>query len=349
MLLKDVRGAAAGGLPLSDAVRPVADGTGPAGPAAYPAGGGGPVVVRPGTDQIGLRGAIRSPLVSLGARVPGTGEAVSDRLRSRPGEVPLHAPEGPGVDAVRGRLSESGRAGTRLFFLRDTAGRWAVGRVVSVAGRGADGALDLVVDFADPDARARNRDGDADAAARLGEVSAGGIFDDLVWFVARGVDGRPPDFVPGTDPESLRFPHPFLAVGSWAGRDRWEIHGAGEEIEDMQVAWGLESASAPGALEWRAEAPGSSAPSPAELRDAAGEPRLRALRIALVARAPERLVRSSGAPAPEFAVPLNGPSPGSVPGAAPIGWDRNPARRIRFDREAREERVDLPRPVPTAR
>lgn len=346
MLLKDVRGAATGGLPLSDALRLVADQTGPAGPSAYPTAGGAPVAVRPGTDQIGLRGAIRSPLVSLEARVPGTGETVSDRLRSRPAEVPLRAPGASGLDAVRGRLSETAAAGKPLFFVRDTSGRWAVGRVVSVAGRGGEGALDLVVDFTDPEARARNRDGDPDAAARLGDVSAGGVFDDLVWFVARGLEGRPPDFVLGSDPESLRFPHPFLAVGARIAEDRWEIHGAGEDIEDMQVAWGL--AAAQGGVEWRADAPGSPAPSARDLQDAAGS-RLRALRVALVARAPERLVRSSGAPAPEFAVPMNGPLPGSVPLAAPIGWDRSPQRRVRFDREVREERVDLPSPVPTAR
>ena len=100
------------------------------------------------------------------------------------------------------------------------------------------------------------------------------------------------------------------------GRDRWEIHGAGEEIEDFQVAWGLGDANGP--PDWRADAPGAVPPSASEIVDSAGRPRLLALRIALVARAPERLVRSSGAPAPEFAVPMNGPVPGSLPGAAPI-------------------------------
>jgi hypothetical protein len=163
-----------------------------------------------------------------------------------------------------------------------------------------------------------------------------------VGFVARGLEGRAPDFVAGSDPESLRFPHPFLAVGARAAGGLWEIRGASEDIEDMQVAWGIPGAQA--SLEWRAGAPGSPAPSPADLEDPAGGSRLRALRIAFVARAPARLERSSGAPAPEFAVPMNGPAPGSVPGASPIGWDVRPARRVRFDREVREERIDFPAP-----
>jgi hypothetical protein len=52
-----------------------------------------------------------------------------------------------------------------------------------------------------------------------------------------------------------------------------------------------------------------------------------------------------GSPAPEYAVPMNGPAPGSQPGAAPIGWDESPRRRVRFDRESREERVDFPPPA----
>ena len=339
LLRKDVRGAVSGGLPLGDAVRPVADQTGVAGPGAYVPDGGAAVAVRTGTDQLGLRGAIRSPLVRLDSRVPGTDESVAERVRSRPGEVPVRAPSAAGLDALRARLAEVPGDVHKLFFVRDEAGAWAVGRVASVAARSGDGALVLVLDFSDADARARHAAGSSGDAGRLGEVTGGGVFDDLVWFVARGLEGRPPDFVLGSDPESLRFPHPFLAVAARTGRDRWEIHGAGEEIEDFQVAWGLGDANGP--PDWRADAPGAVPPSASEIVDSAGRPRLLALRIALVARAPERLVRSSGAPAPEFAVPMNGPVPGSLPGAAPIGWDPNPARRVRFDRETREERVDL--------
>lgn len=343
ILLKDVRAAAGGGLPASDAIFPVADQTGAAGPSAYRTEGEGPLAVRTGTDQLGLRGAIRSPLVRLEPRDFATGEAVADRARSHPEAVSLRAPRAPELDAVRAHMPGGPGAGRPLFFVRDAAGHWAVARVASVAARGPDGSLDLVVDFTDPDARARNRGGDPDAAARLGDVSAGGVFDDLVWFVARGLEGRAPDFVLGSDPESLRFPHPFLAVGAWAGDGRWDIHGAGEDVEDLQVAWGL--AGGNGALEWRGEAPGSAAPTPGEMRDAQGLSRLRAIRIALVARAPERLVRSSGAPAPEFAVPMNGPAPGSMRGAAPLGWDLSPRRRVRFDREVREETVAIPAPA----
>jgi type II secretory pathway pseudopilin PulG len=343
LLGKDVRAAAAGGLPLADAVRLVADQTGAAGPAAYPTAGGAPVAVRTGTDQIGLRGAVRTPLLALDARVPGAEERVVDRLHARPSEVPLRALRAASLASVRARLAASPGAPPTFFFVRDAAGRWAVGRVTSTGGGAGSAPLDLVVDFTDPDARARNRGADADAASRLEDAATGGLFDDLVWFVARGLEGRPPDFILGSDPESMRFPHPFLAVASRLPGDRWEIRGAGEEIEDMQIAWGVADGS--GELGWRGGAPGVSATSPSDLVDASGASRLRALRVALVARAPERLARSSGSPAPEFAVPLNAPAPGSVPGAAPIGWDPRPERRVRFDRETREERVDL---VPAA-
>jgi hypothetical protein len=334
-------------LPLADAIRLVADQTGTSGPDEYPTGGDAPVAVRSGTDQLGLRGAIRSPLVRLEAHVGGSDETVAERARAQPAEVPLRAPAGPGLDAVRARVTDALRSGKAFFFVRDGAGLWAVARVVSVADRGMDGALDLVVDFTDEDARASNRGGEPGAAARLADVTAGGAFDDLVWFVARGLEGRPPDFVPGSDPESLRFPNPFLAVARWTGKGRWDIHGAGEEIEDMQVGWGLGDAG--GNVEWRGIEPGSAAPSDGDMEDASGRSRLQALRIALVARSPERLLRASGEPAPEFTVPMNGPRPGSVPGAAPIGWDPKPERRIRFDREPREERLDLPPPYATAR
>ncbi len=121
------------------------------------------------------------------------------------------------------------------------------------------------------------------------------------------------------------------------GDGRWDVRGAGEDVEDLQVAWGLSGAA--GALEWHGDAPGSSAPAADELVESGGRSRLRALRVALVARSPLRLPRSSGSPAPEFAMPLNGPAAGTLPGASPIGWDPFPQRRIRFDREVRTELV----------
>ncbi len=337
-IAKDVRAAAAGGLSAGEAVRPIADNTRPPAPSSYRTAAGASVTVRPGTDQLGLRGVIRSPLLALDPRPPGALDSMSDRIRSRPTDVPVHAPAAAGVGAVRARLAE---AAAKIFFLvRDAAGRWAVGRVVSDAA-GDDGPLDLVLDFSDADARARNAH--ADAASGLGDPVAGGVLDDLVWFVAEGPPGNTPDFSRVSDPDSLSHPHPYLAVASAMGDGRWDVRGAGEDVEDLQVAWGLSGPD--GALEWHGDAPGSGAPAAGALVDVGGRSRLRALRLALVARSPLRLPRSSGSPAPEFAIPLNGPAAGTLPGAAPIGWDPYPQRRIRFDREVREEVITLPAPA----
>lgn len=334
-LLRDVRAAGTGGLPANDAFRPVADNTSAGAPSSYRTLQGGIVTVRPGTDQMGLRGVIRTSLLRLEERGLAAGAPLS--------EVPVRALPARGLGGVRARVAEVS-APAKIFFLVQGVGRSrAVARIVSVAPAGADGPLDLVLDFADADARALNPGGDPEAAARLGTLSAGGVFDDLVWFVAAGPEGRPPDFVRGEDPESLRFTHPHLACGVSVGGGRWDVHGAGEDVEDLQVAWGL--AGAPGSLVWRADAPGNAAPRADELVDALGRPLLRALRIALVARFPQRLPRSGGGPVPEFDVPLNGPAPGTLPGAAPIGWDPVPQRRIRFDRVVREETVALPAPA----
>lgn len=347
MLRKDVQAAGTGGLPAREAFRMIADNTPAAGRSAYRTVRGGSVAVRPGTDQLGLRGVIRSPLVPVGAAVPGTDETVSSRMRARPDAVPVRASSAAGIAAVRARLAEVSASGKAFFLVRDAAGRWAVARVASSATGPGEGPLDLVLDFADPDARARNQDGDPDASARLGDVASGGVFDDLVWFVAEGPEGVPPDYVRGSDPDSLSHPHPYLAAGVAAGNGLWEIRGAGEDVEDLQVAWGFAGESP--VLEWRGDAPKSAAPRGDDFADLPGRPRLRALRLALVARSPLRLPRSTGSPAPEFAVPLNGPAPGSVFGGAPIGWDAEPRRRLRFDREVREELVEPPALAGTGR
>ncbi len=299
------------------------------------------MAVRPGTDQLGLRGVIRTPLLALDPRPGGAAESLSDRIRSRPTDVPVRVRPSGQVAAVRARLAEAGAART-LFLVRDAAGRWAVGRVVSVVEGARDGPLDLVLDFADADARSRSAG--PDAAAGLGDPVSGGVLDDLVWFVAEGHPGNTPDFSRVSDPDSLSYPHPYLAMAVASGDGRWDVRGAGEDVEDLQVAWGLSGPA--GALEWRGDTPGSRAPAADELVDLEGRSRLRALRLALVARSPQRLPRSSGSPAPEFAVPLNGPAPGTLPGASPIGWDPFPQRRIRFDRETREKVVTLPPPAP---
>lgn len=214
-LVKDVRAAGTGGVPANEAIRPVADNTRPNdASASYRAIRGGSVAVRGGTDQLGLRGVIRTPLVRLEARVPAADTTVSERLRASPGNVPVRAPAAAELGAVRARIREAPASAKTFFLVRDAAGGWAVARIASSEPGVADGPLDLVLDFADPDARALGPGGRADRGAALGEVSAGGVFDDLVWFVAEGPAGRPPDFVGGSDPESLRYPIPISRSAS---------------------------------------------------------------------------------------------------------------------------------------
>jgi type II secretory pathway pseudopilin PulG len=346
-LVQDVRAAGTGGLAADDAFRPVEDNTGSAGRFVYRTAEGDLVVVRGGTDQLGLRGVIRSPLVSLEARDGTSGELLSDRVRARPEAAALRLPAGRDLAAVRSHLREAAPPRKTFFLLRDAAGHWAVARVASASEEPAEGPLDLVLDFTDPDARSLNRGGDAGAAARLGDVTAGGVFDDLVWFVALGAEGRPPDFLRTNDPDSLAFPHPYLASAAGVGGDRWSVRRAGEDVEDLQVAWGF--AGPAGALVWRGDAPDSAAPLAGELADAAGRPRLKALKVALSAKSAHRIAKSAGAPPPEFPPLFNAAPPGRIRGAAPIGWDPLPQRRVRFDRESREAVVAPPALLETAR
>ncbi len=339
-LVRDVQAAGRGGLAAGEAIRPVEDNTTSAGRYLYRTPLAGVVVVRNGTDQLGLRGVIRTPLVALEARDGASGELLSERVRAHPEAAAIRLPAGKDIGTIRARLSEAAPPRKAFFLLRDAAGHWAVARVASAPDGPAGGPLDLVLDFTDPDARALNRGADAGAAARLGDVSAGGVFDDLVWFVAQGEEGRPPDYVMTSDPQSLVFPHPYLAVAEGVGGDRWEVRRAGEDVENLQIAWGFPGPS--GALEWRGDVPDSSAPLAGELADALGRPRLRALKIALSAKSPHRIPRSAGAPPPEAPRLFNAPPPGRIPGAAPAGWDPVPQRRVGFDRESREAVVAPP-------
>lgn len=336
----DVRAAGTGGLAAGEAFRPVEDNTTSAGRYLYRTPNGGVLVVRNGTDQLGLRGVIRGPLIALDSRDAATGEALSDRVRAHPEGVTLRLPAGKALAAVRERLRETAAPGKTFFLLKDAAGRWAVARVASAPDGPPAGPLDLVLDFTDPDARALDRGGDAGAAARLGDVAAGGVFDDLVWLVAQGAEGRPPDYVMTNDPQSLAFPHPYLAALRNVGGDRWAVRVAGEDVEDLQVAWGFPGPS--GTLEFRGDVPDSAVPLPGELSDSLGRPRLRALKVAVAAKSPHRILKSAGAPAPEVPRLFNAPPPGRIPGAGPVGWDAVPQRRVGFDRETRETVVAPP-------
>jgi hypothetical protein len=322
-LSRDVREAGRGGVPRGEAVRPVADNTSAEGGVSYEDLSGNPLVVRAGTDQLGLRGVMRTPLlaVRLSRGVGGGEESALDRIPADASSVwfrlaSLSGTGGPSrVDeprAVAEKLGAATRRAKRFFLVADREGRSAVA-LVREWNRSleARAALEIRLDFTDREAARLNPRGETDAARAIGDPVTGGLLDDIVWFVARGPAGLFPDYDPVKDPPSMKFPHPFLAVAEFAGNGRWEIAHLGEDVEEFQVAWG------PGA---------------------AGT-----LKFGWTAKAEHRFARGDGPRPPlEFPRLLNAPAPGAVPGAGPVGWDPDESRRIPFERVSKEFVLTLP-------
>lgn len=221
---------------------------------------------------------------------------------------------GSGAGAWAGRTNESldvlasglapAGAGERLLAISDEEGLSAVARVIAVdASRRDEGCgceapapwpgdcppgesgcfLVLTLDFTDARAVAWNRGRDPSAVSRLGRLAWGAPLAEETYFVAR--DAAAPA---GS----------FLAAGRLAGPDRLEVRRAAEGISDLQVAFGLaEDAFAPflaaespvpapsiaspakGADRWWPNVRGEPLPSPRDLVDAAGAPRLRLVRV----------------------------------------------------------------------
>jgi len=324
-LSQDVQEAGRGGVPPEEAVRLVADNTKAEEGASYPDVSGAPVFVRAGTDQFGVRGVLRTPLLGLrlsrGAEGGGGGESLADRIHADASSVwlgagPLSGAEGPSrADAPRAvaeRLGVTTRRAKRFFLVADREGRSAVALVREWnRSTEAGGALELRLDFTDAEAARLNPRGETDAVRALGDPVTGGLLDDVVWFVARGPAGRLPDYDAVNDPPSMKFPHPFLAVAEFAGNGRWEVTHVGEDVEEFQVAWGLGAAA-------------------------------RTLRVAWTVKAEHRFGRGDGPPPPlDFQPLLNAPAPGSVREAGPVGWDPDESRRIPFERASKEFVVTL--------
>jgi len=341
-LSRDVMEAGRGGVLPGEAVRLLADNTSAEDGAGYTDGSGAPVAVRAGTDQIGLRGVIRTPLLGVrlmngaegGARIPADTSSVW--LRAGPLSGVGEASGADEVRAVAEGLGAATRRAKRFFLMADREGRSAVALVREwKRSRGAGSALEIRLDFTDREAGRLNPHGETDAARAVGDPVMGGLLDDIVWFVARGPAGRFPDYDAVNDPPSMKFPHPFLAVAEFAGNGRWEIARLGEDVEEFQVAWGL---GAPGeAPTWRGGAAGSPAPEARELKDPDGRSRLSALKFAWTAKAERRFARRDGPPPPlEFPPLLNAPVPGSGRDTGPVGWDPDESRRIPFERASKE-------------
>ncbi|HEX5855585.1 MAG TPA: hypothetical protein VFZ57_08190 [Thermoanaerobaculia bacterium] len=342
-LSRDLDAAGRGGAAPGEAVRPAEDNTGAEAVLRAGDAAGTAVAVRAGTDQLGLRGVIRSPLLVLGTSLEPDGTSAADRIRRDASAVLVRA-GAPGSDhdgakklqSVIERLSGPARRGKRFFLAADSSGRYAVARVRAWSPPpDKEQGLELLLDFADGEAAKLNPRGEAGAVLSLGEPVRGGLFDDLVWFVARGSEGRPPDYDAARDPPSMKFPHPYLAVAEFAGEGRWEITRMAEDVEDLQIAWGL--AGTGDGLVWRGDAAGSRAPAAADLVDSAGKPLLRALKVALSAKAESRYTRADGPrPPAEFPPLLNALPPGAPGAGGPVGWDPDESRRIPFERQSRE-------------
>jgi len=250
------------------------------------------------------------------------------------------APDGSGrnepFDPLVARLLVSSLKSLKRFFLvEDVEGRWAVARVLEVdAGKpAANASIRLRLDFTDPDAISFNGRGGPEAALRLSALVAGGLFDEVLYFVARGEPGKEPDYRTVEDPVSLAYPHPFLAAAEAVGDGRYDVARIADEVENLQAAFGL--APGPGAaagLDWRADRRGTPAASGGDFIDAAGRPVLRAVRIAVVVKGVTRSFGPSARMAPEPDVlPLNAPA--AAPNApAPIGWALQPMQRVNFER-----------------
>jgi hypothetical protein len=353
-LSKDAGAAASGRLSPREAFLPVLDNA-PAG-ARFEGRAELSTEVRPGTDALGLRGILRSPSVALGASPGAAGRLVpapdgADEIRSQPSRARLRlrlarAPEAPGSagapDAeeaaalLRSRLAARGRK--TFFVLGDAVNRYAVSAVAGSVDRTAkaplgcapppDGChLELTLDFTDTDAVRLAPGGAADAALGLGPVTWGGLFDDVVYFVARGPLGRPPDYFVVSDPASLTYPRPYLAAAENIGGGRWEVTRVADDVENLHVAWQVGS---PGEAEWRADRPG--APLYAPDRPGQGA-RLLAVRIAAVAKGTERLAVRSSAELSGDILPFDAPRPRGD--AAPIGWSGKPYASVGFERETR--------------
>lgn len=357
-LSRDLGRAASGPFPAIAAIRPVSNNTPPG--HSFVGLVGQVTEIRPGTDEIGLRGILRTPPLPLEPSDRATGQPfplpAGDPLAGMPTGSPLSrlkiyasgrdgskdgSKSESGLSQVEALLKSRPLSGTRkrFFVVGREAGRYAVGRVVSFRDRTAsspegctrppDGChIELTFDFSDPDAVRLSPREAPDAVQRVGPVAWGGLFDDMVYFVAMGPKGRPPDYFMVNDPPSLAYPRPYLAVAENVGSDRWEVVRIADDVENLQAAYAI---SAGHAEEWRADRPGARPLLPAETSEPGVE--LRAVRIAVVAKGTERHAAKTPADIPEEILPFDAPRPDRF--FSPIGWAGSLRSRVDFDRETR--------------
>jgi len=304
----------------------------------------GDVAVRAGTDQLQIRGVLGSPLFRVQpAQPPASGETTF-RIASRhptPKWIRVTAPGAvgfgllPQVGEWGGLLARAGRTAAKVFCaVSDEEGHQATAVLTSAAVEGGrrEGVLEVKVRFDDPDALPLSPGGAAAARRLRGELSLG-LLDDLTYFVARGEPGAPPDYFAAADPESLAFPHPYLAVARFVGGGRYEVVRIADEIEDLQVGYRI---SEGGASRWVPDRP-DVAP---RLVDDLGRPLVSLVRVGLVEKSPVRDLRvelagNSHRSRLEGVRLLDAPPPtGTRLGAGPVGYSPYPGQGASFARRA---------------
>src|ERR1019366_7476435 len=133
---RDLEGAFRGGVALPEAIRPVEDNTSAEGITSYRDAAAGTVTVRTGTDQLRLRGVIRSSRLAVEPRREPDGASVPDRILRNASAGSLRA--GPGREdrdgaknlrSVIEHLGDPSRRSKRFFLVADSAGRYATALV----------------------------------------------------------------------------------------------------------------------------------------------------------------------------------------------------------------------------
>jgi len=266
-----IRMAGAGGLFVTQAVLNHADkgllGIAPAGASYDNVAGvtvtdtGGTVwTVRPGTDMIEIRGVILSPLIGFDQQTGCNGCTGSQTLNALPivgdliigqhvNDDPAQRPQFAAVDAYTVSASaaepmlvivEDGNSDLHVAcsdpnpngVTRYPQAAYNVGVITAGTALVAAGHSFGTVDFGGAIGPRFNTElpstpGLGDLAVPIQKVRRAGILDDIVFFITTD---------PTVDPTGV---HPFLAQGIRRG-DAFQVTRLAEDVEDMQVAYGID-------------------------------------------------------------------------------------------------------------
>ena len=230
--------------------------------------------VRAGTDVLEIRGVLSTPLFAMGP--PGGcndgGCQGSGTIVTIPGATTL------GVDnkGSFGLLSQF--APPQLFVVIAGSRAYNVGRATAWSPQGQD--LQVTVDFTD--AFARTLDGIPAPAspAQLGATMRAGVMDDYLYFI-----------------DAIEPAHPSLSVARRSpspGSVRYDVTVIASDIEDMQVAYGIDSNAdnaigppigvAAGDDEWFGNIDDEVSPTVAQIQGTPATVGLHAVMVSLVAR-----------------------------------------------------------------